>query len=312
MPYAVTPLPFKPSQLNGLSERLLASHYENNYGGALRRLGQIQQELKELDIQNTAGFYWNGLKREELIAANSVILHELYFNALGGDGRLGSGVEQQQLASTIERDFGSVDRWRSEFTALGTALGGGSGWVILCWSERQQRLVNSWSADHAHMLADCRPILPLDMYEHAYHLDFGAKAAAYVDAFLRNIDWSRVTQAFLGKKRSILAENAVTVEELRLAMNGTTAPLILDVRKAEDLASGSDMIEGAVWRDPDLLSDWHKTLSPQQAVIVYCVYGFHVSQNTAASLRTKGIEARSLSGGIAAWHAAGLPTQSKA
>jgi Fe-Mn family superoxide dismutase len=82
VPQTVTPLPFKPSRLQGLSERLLASHYENNYGGALRRLNAIERRLGELDWAAAPVFEINGLKREELIAAGSVILHEVYFDGL--------------------------------------------------------------------------------------------------------------------------------------------------------------------------------------------------------------------------------------
>jgi len=135
-------------------------------------------------------FVVNGLKREELIATNSMILHECYFDGLGGDGQLSSGGLYDRLA----QDFGSLERWRAEFIAMGKALGGGSGWVLLVWSERSNRLVNQWAADHTHALAGATPILALDMYEHSYHIDYGAKAAAYVDAFMENIHWQRVAQ----------------------------------------------------------------------------------------------------------------------
>lgn len=124
MPHEVAPLPFKPTLLNGLSERLLASHYENNYGGAVHRLNAIEGELARIDWALAPGFVVNGLKREELIAANSMILHEAYFDSLGG-----SGDAQGPLAANLERDFGSMQRWRQVFTAMGKALGGGSGWV---------------------------------------------------------------------------------------------------------------------------------------------------------------------------------------
>src|SRR5690349_17052293 len=75
---------------------------------------------------------------------------------------------------------------------LWKAQAGGSGWTLLTWSPRAGRLVNAWAADHTHGIADGTPVLALDMYEHAYHLDFGAKAAAYVDTTMRNIDWVRV------------------------------------------------------------------------------------------------------------------------
>src|SRR5215468_2540287 len=190
MPYEIAALPFKPHRLDGLSERLLLSHYENNYGGALRRLNAIADRLGALDWATAPVFEINGLKREELIAVGSVILHEVYFDGLGGPG----GDPAGKLAAAMERDFGSVARWRTEFSAMGKALGGGSGWVVLTWSPRAGRLVNQWAADHAHGLAGGVPILALDMYEHAYHLDFGAKAAAYVDTFMRNIHWERVGQ----------------------------------------------------------------------------------------------------------------------
>jgi len=126
----------------------------------------------------------NGLKREELIAMNSMILHEIYFEALGGDAR-----PKRALAEAIARDFGSVARWRAEFAAIGKAQRGGSGWVILAYSPRDQRLVNQWAADHTTTLAGGRPVLVLDMYEHSYQMDFGAKAEAYVDAYMEAVRW---------------------------------------------------------------------------------------------------------------------------
>ena len=192
MPYELKPLPFEAKRLNGLSERLIVSHYENNYGGAVKRLNAIAAKLAELDYGSAPVFVVNGLKREELIATNSMILHECYFAGLGGDGQLGSGALHKRIA----QDFGSLERWRAEFTAMGKALGGGSGWVLLVWSERCARLVNQWAADHTHALAGATPILALDMYEHSYHIDYGAKAAAYVDAFMQNVNWQSVAQVY--------------------------------------------------------------------------------------------------------------------
>ena len=166
----VRPLLLKPQWMNGLSERLLVSHYENNYGGALRRLNAIRARLAALDWARVPGFEINGLKREELIAAGSVILHETYFDSLGGHGDSppnGRTEPPAELAQALVRDFGSVSAWRAEFTGMAKALAGGSGWVILVWSDRLGRLVNQWAADHAHGLAGATPIFALDMYEHA-------------------------------------------------------------------------------------------------------------------------------------------------
>jgi len=185
------PLGCEPSRLKGLSERLIVSHYENNYGGAVKRLNAICDQLAGLDLAGAPVFVVNGLKREQLIAMNSMILHELYFDGLGADGAPGGA-----LLDSIKQDFGSFERWRSEFVATGKALGGGSGWVLLTYSHRDGQLVNQWAADHTHSVAGATPILALDMYEHSYHMDYGAKAAAYVDAFMENINWANAARLF--------------------------------------------------------------------------------------------------------------------
>src|SRR5205085_7688949 len=164
---------------------------ENNYGGAVRRLNLITEQLAGLDFNAAPNFLINGLKREELIATNSMILHELFFDGLGDGSQPG-----KDLAAAIVRDFGSLERWRAEFIAMGKALGGGSGWVLLSWSPRDRKLVNQWASDHCHTLAGGTPILSLDMYEHSYHIDFGAKAASYVDTFMAAIRWANVERVF--------------------------------------------------------------------------------------------------------------------
>jgi superoxide dismutase, Fe-Mn family len=189
MPYQAKPMPFDPKSITGISEKVLISHYENNYLSAVKRLNAIGTQLAELDFANAANFVINGLKREELIAANSMILHEIYFDGLGG-GTKPSGA----LAEAIARDFGSLERWRAQFAAMGKAEGGGSGWVILAYSPRDKRLVNQWAADHTTTLAGGRPVLVLDMYEHAYHMDYGAAAARYVDVYMEAIRWDNAAK----------------------------------------------------------------------------------------------------------------------
>jgi Fe-Mn family superoxide dismutase len=191
MAYEVKKLPFEPSRIKGLSEKLLVSHYENNYTGAVKRLNAITAQLAQTDFATAPVFVINGLKREELIATNSMILHELYFDGLGGEGQPSGAV-----AEAITRDFGGFDRWKTEFSAIGKAEGGGSGWVLLAYSPHDKRLVCTWAADHTTNLAGGRPILALDMYEHAYHMDYGAKAAAYVDAYMQVINWEHVAQLY--------------------------------------------------------------------------------------------------------------------
>lgn len=201
MTFSMKPLSCDPAQIKGMSERLIISHYENNYGGAVKRLNMIEEKLAELDYANAAGFFINGLKREQLIAMNSMVLHELFFDGLGDQSEPGP-----VLREGIARDFGSYERWQSEFIAMGKAIGSGSSWVLLSWSPRNGKLVNQWAADHCDTLAGGTPILALDMYEHSYHIDFGAKAATYVDTFMAAIRWKNTDRLFgeITKERGAL------------------------------------------------------------------------------------------------------------
>ncbi len=185
------PMAIDPKSIPGLSENILRSHYDNNYSRAVKRLNAINEQLGALDFATAANFTINGLKREQLVAMNSMILHEVYFASLGQGGEPAGN-----LAASIEQSFGAVTKWRSEFSAMGKALGGGSGWVLLSYSPRLKRLINVWAADHTMTGADGVPILALDMYEHAYHMDFGAKSGAYVDAYMKAINWGAVAGAY--------------------------------------------------------------------------------------------------------------------
>ena len=198
MTFDVKPMPFDPTKIKGLSEKILTSHYANNYTGAVKRLNQITEQLAGLDYAKAPGYLINGLKREELIATNSMILHEVYFAGLGPDeSRPGPA-----LAEALARDFGSFEWWRAQFVAMGKAEGGGSGWVILTWDPRDKRLVNAWAADHTTTLAGGQPILVLDMYEHAYQMDYGAKAGDYVEAFMQAIRWANADNLYAQHARS--------------------------------------------------------------------------------------------------------------
>ena len=191
MAYSMKPLGCDPVRIKGMSERLIVSHYENNYGGTVKRLNAIEEQLAELDFAAAPAFVVNGLKREQLIAMNSMVLHELFFDGLGDESEPSGG-----LRNALARDFGSYERWRSEFLATGKALRGGSGWVLLTWSPRDRKLVNQWASDHCHTMAGATPIMALDMYEHSYHIDFGAKADTYVETFMQTIRWANAERLF--------------------------------------------------------------------------------------------------------------------
>ena len=296
----IQPLPFDPAALHGLSERLLRSHFDNNYSGAVKRLGAIRSQLDALPFNTVSGFELNGLKREELVATNSMLLHELHFACLGGDG----GNMAPAMALALSGSFGSVQRWREEFVAMGKALGGGSGWVLLVFQPRDGSLVNQWAPDHTHAVAGGVPILALDMYEHAYHLDFGAQASAWVDAFMGNLDWEAVYQRYQHAVHA--ASEPFGVEQAELA-----GAELIDVRRAGVFEQARQMLPAAQWRDPGQVAQWSRTLDPAREVVVYCVYGHEVGRSTAMRLRAQGFKARFLRGGFDAWQNAGLPLVDK-
>jgi Fe-Mn family superoxide dismutase len=310
MRYAIAPIGCRPWLLNGLSDRLIVSHYENNYGGAVRRLNTITERLASLDFATVPEFQVAGLKRDELVALNSMALHELYFASLGGDGK-----STERMASAMKESFGSVDRWRDEFTAMARALSGGSGWVLLVYLPRERRLVNQYALDHTQNLATGTPILALDMYEHAYHIDFGANAAAYIDATMRNVDWARVELRYLsstgeGERGAGMAAQQtdlpfVSVEAIRDRMAGGETLRVIDVRPAKYHQLEKSTMAGATWRDPERVGEWSRELSKSEPVLVYCVYGFHVGCGVTAALRKEGFDARYVAGGLSAWKAIG-------
>lgn len=184
--YAIEPLPFDPKKLRGLSEKLIVSHHANNYAGAVKRLNLIEQQLGALP-RDAAPFQYGSLKREELIAANSMRLHELYFANLGGDGRA-----EGRTARLLKDAYGSLEAWEHDFRQTALSLGGGSGWVVVAWDRKSNALHNHWAWDHAHQSVGGEPVLVFDVYEHAYHMDYGAATKAYLDAFFANVRWEEV------------------------------------------------------------------------------------------------------------------------
>ncbi len=293
-------LPFDPAALNRLSSALITSHHQNNYGGAVKRLNAIRAQLSSTAFATVPGFQLNGLKREELIATNSMLLHELYFGSLGGDGV----TMEPAMKLALDANFGSVERWREEFIAMGKALGGGSGWVLLVFQPREGTMVNQWAADHTHAVAGGVPILALDMYEHAYHMDYGAAAGAYVDAFMGNIDWAAVYGRYQG------AVHAAS-EAVGASQNEIGDALVLDVRRAGVFEQARTMIPGARWCDPSAVAAWSAELPADRDVVVYCVYGHEVGRATAMRLRAAGVKARYLRGGIDGWQSAQRPLVDK-
>jgi len=197
-----TPLPFDPKKLKGLSERLMTSHHENNYTGAVKSLNKVEDELGRTN-KDTPAFVVSGLRERELTFGNSSVLHELYFGNLGGDGKA-----RGDVSKAIAETFGGYGRWEELFRSTGMSLAGGSGWTLLDMSLHTGDLHVHWSSGHALGPAKSVPLLVMDMYEHAFAIDYGAAAAKYVDAFFANINWDEVDRRYARASKAFIALRA--------------------------------------------------------------------------------------------------------
>ena len=311
MQQEIAPIAVRPWTLNGISERMIVSHYENNYGECVRTLNAVRAELVALDARAPA-YRLRALKREELMAMSSVTLHELYFGNLGGQGNQIPG----PVHALLDEHFGSIAAWRREFVGSARSLAGGSGWALLTYSRRDRRFWNQVATDYSPSVVDAVPVLVLDMYEHAYHMDFGANATAYIDAFMRNVDWSAVIHRIEAVRadRALPLEDpsdkslpSLSVEELSSQLAKGEPIQVLDARPRHHISRTVDLMEGAVWRDPDRVEEWIGELAPDRPVAVYCAYGFHVGCSVTKTLRERGFDARYIRGGVSAWYATGGP-----
>jgi superoxide dismutase, Fe-Mn family len=178
-----------------------------------------------------------------------------------------------------------------------------------------RRQINQSGVDHGQNIAGGIPILAIDMYEHAYHIDFGTNASAYVAAFMRNIDWAAVRGRYEDatrvapprplEQKQFAGVPAMTVEEVKTMLDSGERVQIIDARPRHYTTRAQDIMEGAVWRDPERLDEWIGELSKTDPVVTYCVYGFHVGCETAIALRKAGFDARYMAGGHYAWKAMG-------
>jgi Fe-Mn family superoxide dismutase len=307
--HQILPIPRKPYALNWLPERLVVSHYEKDYGAAVRSLNALRDRLAAIDPTSVTPAEMRALKREELSAVGSVLLHELYFVNLGGDAKVPAVV-----TTALERGFGSFHQWRREFVGAAQSLAGGPGWVVLSYSPYDGGLHNHIAIEHSHAMVGAVPILVLDMYEHAYHLEFGANAAAYIDVFMRIIDWTVVAERLMeatgdGRRHDANAAKetlpSISVEELHTVMRSEQQFQVVDARPRNYVSKDPDTMPNAVWRDPERVDDWCAELSSEAPVFVYCAYGFEVGRSVTTALRERGFDARYIRGGLAAWYGAG-------
>jgi Fe-Mn family superoxide dismutase len=156
----------------------------------VKNLNRVEQELSHAN-KDTPAFVVAALRDKELTFRNSKTLHELYFANLGGDGKRAGAIE-----AALAQAYGSSAAWEEQFRATGAGLGGGSGWVVLALELETSALRTIGAGNHTQALAAAVPLFVMDMYEHAYQMDFGAAAAKYIDAFFTNARWDEVNRRF--------------------------------------------------------------------------------------------------------------------
>lgn len=219
-------------------------------------------------------------------------------------GQAGGGQPPAPLALALVSNFGSVGRWRDEFVAMGKALGAGSGSVTLNYLLKEGTLINLATGGGMQGVAGAVPILTLDLFEHAYQLASGADAAAYVDRFMDNVDW---TVASSNYTKAVHAAS----EGLGASPNAAGDAVVIDVRRHGIFAAADSVIPNARWYDPAHIAQWMECLPRDRDILLYCVHGHEVSRACAVRLRANGLNARFLEGGIDAWQQAGRPLQAK-
>lgn len=174
--------------LDGLSEKQLGEHHDVLYAGYVKKLNEIEPLLEKTDKSKAnATFSEVGeLKRQQVFATNAIKLHEGYFDNLGG-----KSIPEGPVKKMIEKDFGSFEKWQEDFVAAGIAA---RGWVILAFDWDDMRLHNYSSDYHSQGVWNCTTVLILDVYEHAYFIDFATSRKKYIEAFLKNVDWTFVNE----------------------------------------------------------------------------------------------------------------------
>lgn len=183
-------LPFK--ELKGISQKTIENHWGKLYQGYVKKWWEIQEKLKSVDLSlaNATFSELRELKIEQTFAANAVILHEAYFDVLGGEG-----LPKGEVIEAIKKDYDSFENWQEHFKALGLSA---RGWVVLAYDFNDGKLRNYICDVHNQGgIWGASPILVMDVYEHAYFIDFGSDKKAYIETFFQNLDWEVINKKFL-------------------------------------------------------------------------------------------------------------------
>ncbi|MBI2551106.1 superoxide dismutase [Candidatus Uhrbacteria bacterium] len=193
--YEPKPLPFSKN-LTGISAKTIAIHHDKLYIGYVNKLKEVSQKLAEmnasgvgLDAANQSYSELRSLCDAKTFTANGVYLHEYYFDILGGNGQA-TGT----LVDALVEKYGSLEKFIAFFSATGMAV---RGWVVLAWDTHAGRLkIYGCDVHNQGGIWGCIPLIVLDVYEHAYFLDYGSDRKMYIEAFWKNLDWNAATKAY--------------------------------------------------------------------------------------------------------------------
>jgi Fe-Mn family superoxide dismutase len=174
-------------ELDGISRQTIEAHYKL-YQGYVAKRNEILGKLAEVDVSAANQVYsdFRALKVDLSFAVGGVKNHEVYFEHLGGDG----GDPDGPIGTLVRRDFGSIDAWRTDLKATGMA---GRGWAWTAYDWDEGRLFNYiGDAQNTFAVWNATPLVALDVYEHAYFLDYQTDRASYIESFFKNLDWTVV------------------------------------------------------------------------------------------------------------------------
>lgn len=190
--HVVKPLPYAPDAVPGISAQVISWHHGTHYAGYVKKRKQIEEQLARFG-PGTAGFdarVYAGVKRDEAFNASGMVLHEVYFDNLGGDGTPTRGPLETALATA----FGSLEAWTADLSAIASQA---TGWALLCLDPSDGRLHNYLvDAHHLGAVWGAVPIIALDVFEHAYYRDFGPDRAAYLKVFFQDLHWGRANARY--------------------------------------------------------------------------------------------------------------------
>jgi len=311
--HSVMPIPFKAHKVNWLSAELLEAHFENHYGAEVRQLNLLEREFAAVGRSTHSATHITELREAIWIAAHNIALHESYFNSVGDiSEQLHKYQPTGELAKSIEYTYGSIRDLFAEIVNLSVDADQATQWIVLAWSDRIKQLSLILVAHKDLAVTTTPPIMAINLQHYAFNRDFGDDLIGYVSAFLQCIHWGRVNDQFNRLTQTKVhrvaqsTANSITVTKLQsMAAQQNNSPLVLDVRHLDDCERYRYRITDTQWRDSFDVSSWSNELPKDKPIVVYCMYGFWVSQDVATELRAQGYDARTLIGGINSWRAMG-------